>query len=453
MQAATLADQLTERSARGIAVGIGHLVRSGGLRAGDRLPTVRDLAAQIGVSPTTVAEAWRLLIAAQVIETRGKLGTVVRGVARPRGMQRMLRGPAIHPYPLDLSLAVPDPQLLPDPLRAFATMPPVPALNGYPAHPDDTVLPALRDIQQSEWPFQPEQMIVVNGGYDGIYLLCHELLRRGERVMVEQPGTGRLLDILDSLDAQPIPVECDEYGPVPAAVEEALQARPVMFVYQPRAQSPTGSALCAERLDQLAFALRDTDLAIVEDDPVCALSRFPAYSLGNFFPDRTALVRNWSKSHGPDLRIGVLAGASRLIEPARLGREMGAEWSSRLLQGAIAHMLTDPDSLSLVEKAASTYARRRESLAAALAERGVRTRARDGLVLWVPVHDEHEALVTLAVHGIGAGAGSLFSCDKIETNHLRVATTRLPEERINEIADVLSSVAPHQRQSRRGRPI
>ena len=374
-----LAEQLAERSARGIAVGISHLVRTGVLKVGNRLPTVRALATELGVSPTTVAEAWRLLSAAQVIETRGKLGTVVRGVGRPRGAQRMLRGPAVRSYPLDLSLAVPDPELLPDPRKAIAMMPPVPELNCYPDHPDATVLPALREIQESSWPFQPEQMMVVNGGYDGVHLLCHSLLRPGERAIVEQPGTARLLDILDSLDVEPVPVDCDEYGPRPESVAAALDARPTLMVYQPRAQSPTGSAVDAERTERLAAVLRGSDVAVIEDDPVCALTCQPAFSIGTWHPDRTVLVRNWSKSHGPDLRIGVLGGASTLVESARVTREAGAEWSSRLLQGALAHMLTDSGTCSQVENAANTYHSRRERLATALRQQGVETHARDGL--------------------------------------------------------------------------
>jgi DNA-binding transcriptional MocR family regulator len=437
-----LAEQLPERTARGIAVGIAHLVRSRWLDVGERLPTVRVLAAELGVSPTTVAEAWRLLAEARVIETRGKRGTVIRGEPQPRGQQRMLRSPAIRTYPLDLRLAVPDPALLPDPRAAIATMPAVPELNEYPGEAT-TMVPALRELQEADWPFAPERMMVVNGGYDGVYLLCQSLLRPGDRVIVEDPGTGRLLDVLEAMNVEPVPIDCDAYGPVPDALAEALAARPVALVYQPRAQSPTGSAVDAERIERLAAVLRDTDLAIIEDDPECALSTQPAHSLGTWYPERTVVVRNWSRSHGPDLRLGVMGGGTRLLEPAWAARGMGAEWTSRLLQGALAYMLTDPDTRALVAGAADIYRERRKRLAEALRNKGVETQARDGLVLWVPVRHEHAALVDLAVHGIGAGPGSFFTHRPPRTHHLRVATSRLPEDRVEEVADVLASVAPH----------
>jgi DNA-binding transcriptional regulator YhcF (GntR family) len=65
--------------------GIGQLAASGHLQPGDRLPTVRELAAQLDVAPNTVARAYRELEQAGVIETRGRRGTFLALDAdRPR---------------------------------------------------------------------------------------------------------------------------------------------------------------------------------------------------------------------------------------------------------------------------------------------------------------------------------------------------------------------------------
>jgi DNA-binding transcriptional regulator YhcF (GntR family) len=52
-------------------------VRTGQLSPGTRLPTVRRLAADLGVAPGTVARAYRTLETDAVIETRGRGGTFV----------------------------------------------------------------------------------------------------------------------------------------------------------------------------------------------------------------------------------------------------------------------------------------------------------------------------------------------------------------------------------------
>lgn len=52
-------------------------VRGGALPAGTRLPTVRELAGQLGLAVNTVARAYRELEAAGIVETRGRFGTFV----------------------------------------------------------------------------------------------------------------------------------------------------------------------------------------------------------------------------------------------------------------------------------------------------------------------------------------------------------------------------------------
>src|SRR5262245_44962441 len=73
------------RSARRIAATIGRLVSAGSLEVGTRLPTVRELSRRLGVSPTTVSEAWRRLADVGAIETRGRNGTFVRQPTGPGG--------------------------------------------------------------------------------------------------------------------------------------------------------------------------------------------------------------------------------------------------------------------------------------------------------------------------------------------------------------------------------
>ena len=110
-----LVDAIEQRNAQGIAAAIGRLITAGDLPVGTRLPTVRELAKELGVSPTTVSEAWRTLTAVGAIEPQGRNGTFVRQVPAPGAGQRYRRvteGPG-H-FALDLSTGTPDPVLLPD---------------------------------------------------------------------------------------------------------------------------------------------------------------------------------------------------------------------------------------------------------------------------------------------------------------------------------------------------
>src|SRR5690348_4940068 len=79
IDAAWLAERIGDRTARGIAASMTTLIRSGELPAGTRLPTVRGLAAELGVSPGTVADAWSTLRRHRAVSAQRRRGTIVIG--------------------------------------------------------------------------------------------------------------------------------------------------------------------------------------------------------------------------------------------------------------------------------------------------------------------------------------------------------------------------------------
>ena len=70
---------------------IARQVADGELPAGTRLPTVRALAATLGIAPNTVARAYRELEHAGVVTTRGRAGTVVNGDGADRASKEAAR--------------------------------------------------------------------------------------------------------------------------------------------------------------------------------------------------------------------------------------------------------------------------------------------------------------------------------------------------------------------------
>src|SRR5271156_6592955 len=107
--------QIRGDSSNLIAASIENGIRSGRLRVGERLPTVRALAARLRVSPTTVAAAYNALRVRGLVHGSGRRGTVVN--RRPPLLTRAIFPPAA-PGLRNLADGGPDPAMLPQIGRA-----------------------------------------------------------------------------------------------------------------------------------------------------------------------------------------------------------------------------------------------------------------------------------------------------------------------------------------------
>src|SRR4030095_7456834 len=73
------AEKLNDRTIRGIALETSALIRAGALPVGTKLPSVRDLAFALGISPATISGAWSQLRRQKIISGRGRNGAWVSG--------------------------------------------------------------------------------------------------------------------------------------------------------------------------------------------------------------------------------------------------------------------------------------------------------------------------------------------------------------------------------------
>lgn len=437
---ALIESAVSERSAKGIAAAIARLVSSGAIPVETRLPTVREVARRLGVSPTTVSEAWRSLAAVGAIEARGRLGTYVRqptGPGGPRRYRRVTEGPG-H-FALDLSTGTPDPALLPDLRPAIASISSSALTTSYLDHP---VLPDLEAALRERWPFEPEELTVVDGAMDALDRIAQVVVHLGDRVVVEHPTFPPLLDLLELLGAEVIGVELDDEGLSADGLRTALELEPVALFLQPRAHNPSGIAMSAARAHQLAGLLRPTSVVVVEDDTWSAIGGGELHSIGAHLPTHTVHVRSFSKSHGPDLRMAAVGGAGDVVVAAANRRLLGPGWSSRILQAVLLGMLDDPATIATIERAAAEYARRRRLVTDVLDAGGVPYAGTEGINLWMRVADQRSALLTLAARGIGAAPGDPFQI-RADHPHLRLTVGLLAgsDAEVTAVAEVLAAAA------------
>ncbi|MFJ4437539.1 aminotransferase class I/II-fold pyridoxal phosphate-dependent enzyme [Streptomyces sp. NPDC088923] len=426
--------RISGRRAADIAADVEQAVGRGELGPGDVLPPMRELAADLGVNPNTVAAAYRTLRERGVIETAGRRGSRVR--ARPATTSRDAARIAVPPGARDVASGNPDVALLPALAPAFAEAAAAgdadPVLYGR--APLDPSLAALARASFTADGVPDGPVAVTSGSLDAIERVLGAHLRPGDAVAVEDPGWGSLLDLVPALGLRAVPVGVDEDGPVPADVARALDAGARALVVTERAQNPTGAVLTAERAALLRESLAaHPETLLVEDDHGHGIVAGPPVPLAGT-TRHWVFVRSAAKAYGPDLRIAVLTGDETTLDRLRGRQRLGPGWVSHLSQRALAHLwrtgAVDP------VRVAAAYDARRDAVLARLAAHGVPARGRSGMNVWVPVPDETAAVARLLTEGWAAAPGARFRL--ASGPGVRVTVSGLHTPALDALADALA---------------
>ncbi len=424
-------------------------IREGTLASGASLPTVRELARGLRVSPTTVAAAYRSLRARGLVHARGRRGTRVS--PRP---PLPISPPAPPPAHLrDLALGNPDPRLLPPLRRALAQIGRDGVLYGAPANRPELLALATRQLAADGVPH--DALTVVGGALDGIERVLSAHLRAGDRIALEDPGYTAVFDLVAALGLVAEPVAVDDAGPLPGDLARALKAGAQACIVTPRAQNPTGAAFDAERARALTAVLAaHPRVLVVEDDHAGPVAGTPPFTLCRG-RERWALVRSVSKSLGPDLRVAILAGDATTVARVEGRQSVGTGWVSHLLQDLVVALWRAPATDPLLRRAAATYAQRRGALIEALRAHGIAAHGRSGMNVWIPVPEEAAVIAALADGGWAVRAGERYRLRSGPAVRVTVATlepgeaTRLAAALAAGLHDPNRSAAP---EARRGRP-
>lgn len=399
------------RTAEQVATSIEHAVEAGDLPPGRQLPSIRELADQLGVANGTVARAYARLRDRGVVVTAGRQGTKVR--ARSPATPRQHLGLDIPEGAIDLSRGNPDPSLLPDLRPHLSTAAEATGLYGEDpmphVHPGLAEALTARGVADGLPAGAMTGPAIVSGALDGIERTLAVHLRPGDAVAVEDPGWPNLLDLVAALGLRPVAMPIDEDGPTVdglAAVLDRVEA----VVVTSRAQNPTGAALSPARRDHLRGLLEGWDGVVVEDDHGGEASGVRLAALAGV-GRHWVVVQSLSKSWGPDLRVAAVFGDPTTVQRVSGRFRLGPGWVSRILQHTAWSLLVDDSARATVAAAADELARRRDMLRTALADHGITARGHSGLNLWVPVADETVVVAGLLARGWGVAPGARYRLD------------------------------------------
>ncbi|MEU8298625.1 PLP-dependent aminotransferase family protein [Micromonospora sp. NPDC048909] len=369
-------------------------IADGRIPVGERLPSSRVLAGDLGVSRGVVTEAYQRLVEEGRVAGRGRAGTVV--VAAPPAPAPP-PGPAAAPAPATLFPSAPSSDIFDAVRTAPARIdltPGVPDLAAFPRadwlRAERTVLrhlaaadfgygdprgaPTLRRAVAG-WlarnrgiAVDPADVLVTAGVSQALGLLAQVLRPHGiDRVAVEEPGSLGVRQHLNNWGLATPPVAVDAAG---LRVDELAASGAGAVMLTPAHQFPTGVVLDGERRRRLVAWARAGGLIIEDDyDAEHRYDRPPVPALRALLPDQVCYAGSVSKLLAPALRVGWLLVPARhrdAVVAAKRNADLG---NSVLPQLVLAELMTSGALERQLRLLRRRHVRRRDAMVAALRRR------------------------------------------------------------------------------------
>jgi DNA-binding transcriptional MocR family regulator len=446
-------DLLYER----VASHVEALIERGTLRPGDRVPSVRRMARQQGVSIATVLAAYLQLENRGLLSARPQSGHYVRPrraqvLPEPRAARACTtasrvsvktlvaevysagRDPSIVPF----GAAYPGPDLLPTERinRTLALLARSAGGAGVTYDPPPG-LPALRRQiarRSAEWgcALSADDIVTTVGAMEALHVCLRVVARRGDTVAVESPAYYGLLQLLEGHGIRVIEIPAHpRTGMDLDALEDALSRHRIKAVMAiPNFNNPLGSAMPDEAKERLVSMLGRREIPLIEDDIYGDLY------FGDVRPrpakafDTRGLVMlcsSFSKTVAPGYRVG-WAAPGRFREQVEQLKFAQSVATPTLPQMAVADFLEnggyDHHLRTLRRRLAAQVERVSEAVATYFPPGTRVSRPAGGFVLWVELPPGTSALTLSAralARGISIAPGPIFSAKQRFSNYIRLS--------------------------------
>lgn len=374
-------------------------ITAGTLRPGDRMPSARALAKELGVARGTIELAYSLLTSEGYLLARGQAGTVVNPQLQLQALATPSAAPASDDPP---SEGAPDVLWRPAQLLPFQMG--VSALDAFPRkiwarlgarylrgmrpadmdYPPPHGLPALRSAIASYLQVSrgidcgAHQVFITSGWRSSLSFVAHALLNPGERAWVEDPGYPLTRQILRQFRLEPVPVRVDAQGiDVQHGLAQAADAQ--LAVVTPAHQSPLSMTLALPRRQALLDWAATRGAWVVEDDydgeyryasrPLPALASLDRHG-------RVFYAGTFSKVLFPSIRLGYLVVPQAQVATfERVGLALFAAATPTMTQAIVADFIAEGHFARHIQRMRRLYGERRSETIAAL-ERGLDGRLR-----------------------------------------------------------------------------
>ncbi len=407
------------------------LVLDGRIPLGTRLPAERELAAQLGLSRTTVSSAYADLRDTGYVDSIRGSGSVTR---MPSGAPVV--PDAAEAGLLDFSKAVLPaiPAVAGAAERAAALLPSFLGEDGFEPLGLRVVRQAIADRYTARGlPTDPDEILVTVGALHALALIARTTMSRGDRVLVETPSYPHAVDALRGAGGRlvSVPVSGDSGWDMSVLEQVFPRTSPVLAYLMLDNHNPTGVSMPLDQRERLAELAAAQGTTLIVDETIGGLELDGQSPLPPFATlGRAVLLGSLGKSVWGGLRIGWMRADRELAQRAARVRFSGDLGTPILDQLVLLELLPQLDRI-LVDR--QDYLRAsRDHLRARLAERLPDwhvPHTPGGIAAWINLGLPASSQLALAARaeGLVVAAGPRFGFDGVFERFVRIPFTYPPD--------------------------
>ena len=425
-------------------------------RPGMRMPSVRQLATERGVSRFTVVEAYERLVARGRLQARRGAGFFVREPeASPA---KRTRATPSRAQTIDMGWLVRNMQsgIPADKAPGFGYLPPelcggdlvkgglrsvaataglqlshAALAQGY-APLREQIARRLAELEVSA---TPGQILTTSGATQAVDLIARKFLRPGDSVIVGNPAWSAQLGSLAMMGVNLVSLPYTPQGPDVAALAElAASCKPVMLILNTVLHNPTGTVLTAAAAYQILRVAEAHDLIVVEDDIYADFlpGGVPAARLASLDQlKRVIYLGSFSKMLVPNVRVGYLAASADIAETLGNQKLLISLATPEINERIVHRALTEGSYRKHCQRVHAALDELRDPTFARLESLGLKAycRPQAGFQGWFDTGVDTIALAALALEaGYLLAPGALFSPQQMPSTFMRmnIATSQNP---------------------------
>ncbi|ART63217.1 PLP-dependent aminotransferase family protein [Kushneria marisflavi] len=442
---------------RALAHAIERAIDDGELAPGDKLPPQRRLADALGVTVGTVTRAYALVEQSGRVSAQVGSGTYVHRQEAVSAFADVIG--MSHDGLVDLGMSLPPPH----PERQATLGRLMSEISAEPATLEQTINYPLDDTMAvhrqhyADWLGQqgltvdPKELLITQGGMNGIALALSALLSPNDRLAAEALSYPGVISAARQQSLKMVAVPFDDEGIDVAALAIRHERTPFRALYvMPEHHNPTTVQLSEKRREALVALARERDFWLIEDGVMHLPQKARGTPLYQLAPERTIFLFSVAKILGGGLRSGIMRAPVGLLEQLRISLRNQC-WAPPALMAEIAgRWLASNDADRLLSWQFEELEARQAMVREALGDFDI-TMRRGGFYAWLVLPGEHRAarlVETLEQEGVRVAPAEAFCVGSTAAPQaIRICLSAAPDraalsQALNIIVSALSRNAP-----------